>query len=193
MKWKHVQSDYKFENAWVKVRVDQVIKPNGASGEYTVLEATNNVAVIVPLTKDGKFVLQKIERYPIKKVVWECPMGRIEEKDYEYSAKRELAEETGYQAGKIELLGEVFPLNGICSEKNYIFLASKLENGSPTDQESEAISEVREFTQNEIIEMIRINEISDSQTISALFKAMLFLGSLQNLDNNPKPAPQEGR
>ncbi len=104
--------------------VDTVSLPSGKEGTREVI-IHNGGVTLVALPDPNKVVLVKQYRYPIKKALWELPAGRVNiGEDPVNAGKRELKEETGYIAGKLESLGIVYPLPGYSTEVLYFFKAT---------------------------------------------------------------------
>ena len=127
------------------------------------------------MTSDGKFLLIKEERIPIRAAIWSMPAGQIDDgvepngKEIEAVALRELHEETGYDlapGGELIPLGYFFTSAGLTNEHCYFFLARPVQ---PADvhrrEEGEAILECRAVTTSELGRMIAQNEIRDSNTL----------------------------
>ena len=132
--------------------------------------------VIAPETAEGKFVLIKEERVPIRAAIWSMPAGQIddniepEEKEIEAVALRELNEETGYElapGGELIPLGYFVTSPGFTDEHCYLFLARFVQVAAVHQrEEGEGILESRAFTVAELRRMIAANEIRDSNTLS---------------------------
>ncbi len=132
--------------------------------------------VIAPQTADGKFVLIKEERVPIRAAIWSMPAGQIDgniepgEKEIEAVALRELNEETGYElspGGELIPLGYFVTSPGFTDEHCYLFLARFVQVAAVRQrEEGEGILESRVFTAAELSRMIAANEIRDSNTLS---------------------------
>jgi 8-oxo-dGTP pyrophosphatase MutT (NUDIX family) len=132
--------------------------------------------VIAPQTADGKFVLIKEERVPIRAAIWSMPAGQIDdntepdEKEIEAVALRELNEETGYElapGGELIPLGYFVTSPGFTDEHCYLFLARFVQVAAVHQrEEGEGILEARAFTVAELSRMIAANEIRDSNTLS---------------------------
>lgn len=131
--------------------------------------------VIAPMTSDGKFLLIKEERIPIRAAIWSMPAGQIDdevepnEKEIEAVALRELHEETGYDlapGGELIPLGYFFTSAGLTNEHCYFFLAKPVQLADVhRREEGEAILECRAVTTTELGRMIAQNEIRDSNTL----------------------------
>jgi ADP-ribose pyrophosphatase len=121
----------------------------------------------VMMAVDGKkrILLVRQFRLPAGKHLWELPAGKIDpgEKPLQ-TARRELAEETGYRARKWSKLGGYFASPGFVAERLNIFLAEDLIEGKATPMDDEQI-EARWFTRKELGEWIRAGKIEDGKTI----------------------------
>jgi ADP-ribose pyrophosphatase len=125
---------------------------------------------ILPLIEKDKIVLIRQFRFPIKKEIWEIPAGKLDNGEKpELGAKRELKEETGYQAKELRKIGEFYLSPGYSSEYMYLFLAKGLEKGKQSLDEGEKIKEVKIFSKKEVLKMIKTRKIVDAKTILALF------------------------
>lgn len=139
---------------------------------YSYLSFKNGV-MIIPVLKDGRLVLIDQYRHAIRKRVVEFTAGAREdgEKGIE-AAARELEEETGYRAEKLELLCGMHTLPGICSEYLEVYVATGLIEGQSNCEPSEDINIVI-MSLPEIEEAIKKDEITSSVTISAFYKYLL--------------------
>ena len=125
------------------------------------------------MTRDGRIVLIRQERIPIRAAIWEMPSGQIDgpaQETAEQVALRELREEAGYELakdGQLIALGHYFTSPGFTDERGHFFLARPVES-SPNyvRDESESILDCRAFTVREIRRMIAENEICDANTLS---------------------------
>ena len=128
------------------------------------------------MTQDGKLLLIRQERVPIRATIWEMPAGQIDnnaepdQKQIEAVAIRELQEETGYElspGGELIPLGHFFTSPGFTDEHCYLFLARYVRPAaSHTPEEGEGIVECRGFSAQELGRMIAENGIRDSNTLS---------------------------
>jgi len=128
----------------------------------------NGSAVIVPVYADKTVALVKQYRHAAGKYLWEIPAGSLEkDENPETGARRELEEEIGVTAGKLELLSEFYVSPGFLSEKMFVYLAADLTETAQNLEEDELI-EIEKFTFERAFEMIRANEIEDAKTIVGL-------------------------
>ncbi len=144
--------------------------------------------IVAPMTHDGKIILIRQERIPIREAIWEMPSGQIDNsvagtrplagigdsgrrtESIEQVALRELREEAGYELardGKLVALGHYFSSPGFTDEHGYFFLARPVEQckDASARDEGESILDCREFSVEEIRRMIAENEIRDANTL----------------------------
>lgn len=161
---KTMKSDKVYEGKVINLRVDTVELPDKKYSKREVIEHPGSVA-IVSLTKDNKIVLVKQYRKPVERFLLELPAGKMEiNEEPRETALRELEEETGYKAGKLEYLIEIFPTPGISDEKIYLFLARDLEEGKLNLDPGEFI-DIEEIEISQLEKMILRGEIMDAKTI----------------------------
>jgi len=161
------ESRYVFEGKKFNVLILDVTLPTGIRTTKEVVEFPGAVAIL-PLLDNEKLVLIRQYRVPIKSWIYEIPAGTLEPgEDPEKCALRELEEETGYSAKKLEKLLEIYPSPGYSSEIIHIYIARELSKGEPKTEIDEVIETV-EMDLNEALEMIRKGLIKDGKTITAL-------------------------
>jgi ADP-ribose pyrophosphatase len=133
--------------------------------------------VIVPIFNDGTVALVKQYRHPTVRYLLEVPAGTLANGERpDDGAARELQEELGVVAGRMEKLSEFFVSPGFCEEKMWIFLATELVQGQPQLEDDEIIEVVR-LPIAEALEMITSGEIQDAKTIIGLILAAPRVGS----------------
>lgn len=131
----------------------------------------NGSAVIIPVFADKTVALVKQYRRPAQKYLYEIPAGSLEKgENPETGARRELEEEIGVVAGKVEKLIEFYVSPGFLSEKMFVFLATDLTE-TAQNLEADEILEIERFTFEQAFEKIRKNEIEDAKTIIGLIFA----------------------
>jgi ADP-ribose pyrophosphatase len=133
-------------------------------------------AVILPVFDDNTIGLVKQYRHPAVKYLLELPAGTLNDRERpEAGAARELEEELGLVAGRMEKLSEFFISPGFLSEKMWLYLASDLRETQQRLEEDEAIEIVR-LPIDRALQMITDNEIEDAKTIIGLLLAAPRLG-----------------
>lgn len=156
-------------------RVDEVLLPNGKTGERETVHHGGGVGVIA-LTDGGEILLVKQFRYPYREVVLEIPAGKREKNEEPLSCgKRELKEETGAVASEFFPLGRVYPSPGYTDEVIYLFGAKGLSFGETKFDEDEFLNTER-LPLEKAVEMVLRDEITDSKTQIAILK----LAALKN-------------
>ncbi len=164
---KKISGEYKYKGKILNLRVDKVTAPKGQTTRE-VVEHRGAVALI-PLTSENKVVLVRQYRYAAQSATLEIPAGKLEENENAMiAAIRELKEETGYSAGKIQFLFSYFCGIGYSTEVLHTYLCTDLSPGETDFDEDEAI-EVEEYTADEMIEMVENGDIVDSKTIIAAY------------------------
>jgi ADP-ribose pyrophosphatase len=164
-----ISSRIAYENRWLRMREDIIRRRDGSEGLYAVLERPD-FAVVVPL-QDGCVTLVEQYRYPVRRRLWEFPMGTWEhapETEPAVLAAAELREETGWVAGRMRYAGMLFQGPGHCSQIGHIFLATELTPGPTSRESSEQGMICRAFTLAELDAMICDGRLVDSTSLAAL-------------------------
>lgn len=134
-------------------------------------------AVIVPVHNDGTVVLVRQYRHPTVRYLLELPAGTLADGERpEAGAARELGEELGLVAERLEKLTEFFVSPGFLEEKMWVYLATGLSEGKPQPDEDEVLEVVR-LPIDDALEMIATGEIQDAKTIIGLMLAAPRVGS----------------
>ena len=154
-----------FENPWIGVIDHDVIRPDGVDGAYGVVTFKNLAIGVLPIDDDGHVWLVGQHRFPHDKYSWELPEGGgplgappID------SAKRELAEETGYRAHYWAELSRFDISNSVTDERAICYLAWGLEPGEASPDPWEAL-ELKRVSFTSLLDMVMNGEITDSLTI----------------------------
>jgi 8-oxo-dGDP phosphatase len=157
-----------YRNPWISVREDEVRRPDGSEGIYSVIDKTD-FALVVPAERDG-FHLVEQYRYPVGGRYWEFPQGTAPGGTVlapEDLARAELAEETGLRAGSMELLGHLHCAYGMSSQGFDVFLATDLTAGPTAREASEQDMRQRWVGRDEFDAMVRDGRITDDSTLAA--------------------------
>ncbi|AIS52402.1 ADP-ribose pyrophosphatase NudF [Thermoanaerobacter kivui] len=166
-----------FEGKIINLRVEEVKLPDGRTATREIVEHPGGVS-IVAVKDNGNILLVKQYRKPAEEALLEIPAGKLEYgEDPEVCAKRELLEETGYEAGYIKHLMTFFTTPGFSNEKMYLYFAKNLVKHTAHPDEDEFL-EVYEYTPENLLEMILQNQIKDSKTIIGILYYLKMRNSL---------------
>ena len=128
------------------------------------------------ISKDGKILACQRTRHQVMPLKWEFPGGKIEEGEQPRDAlRRELEEELGLVAGRMEKLSEFFVSPGFCEEKMWLYLATDLTETQQRLEDDELIEVVR-LPLDRALQMITDGEIEDAKTIIGLMLAAPRIG-----------------
>lgn len=170
LKEKTLSSERVFEGRTINLRLDTVELPNGKKACREIVEHPGAVS-IVPILEDGTVILVKQFRAPINRVTLEIPAGKLEPGEApEHCAARELAEETGYTAGRLEHKGTFYTTPGFSNEIMYLYIATDL---MPVDSHPD----FDEFLAGEkiklekLLKMAEQGEIIDAKTLVGIYTA----------------------
>jgi 8-oxo-dGTP pyrophosphatase MutT (NUDIX family) len=173
--WKTVSSQLHFADRNLEVVTDRVQTPARLDPRVWTIVHRKPAVVVAPMTRDGKIILIRQERIPIRQVIWEMPSGQIDDHNADEdkikdTALREVREETGYElapSGELISLGYFFSSPGFTDERGYFFLLRPVQACAkgPDRDEGESILDCRGYTSEEIRHMIAANEIRDANTL----------------------------
>ena len=171
-----VSSEDVFDGKLLHVKKDTVRLPNGNIA-YREWIKHPGASAVVPVTPEGRLIFVRQYRYPIQQVTLEIPAGKLdaEGEDPLDCARRELSEETGYQAEKYTFLTKLATTVGFSNEFIYIYAAEGLTAGRQHPDEDEFIN-VCTLTMDEAMAKIRSGEICDAKSVTAV----LLLRDLQD-------------
>ncbi|GEL18960.1 NUDIX domain-containing protein [Pseudonocardia asaccharolytica] len=169
-----IRSRTVYANPWMTVREDGIRRPDGTEGIFGVIDKPT-AAIIIPRRDDQLLLVEQL-RYPVGARRWEFPMGTAPDRaevDPAVLAARELREETGLSAGRIELLGDLDVAPGMSSQREHVFLATELTQGWPVREHTEQDMQTRWFSIAEFEAMVRRSEIVDAQSLAAYLLLLL--------------------
>ncbi len=176
--WQTLNDETVFANPFLEVHRVSLTSPTRSKPFFWTVCHRKAAVVVAPRLADGRFLLVRQERAPIRATIWEFPAGQIDEAtDHDQAAihatgLRELREESGYElapGGELVSLGHFFPSCGFTDEHSHLLVARPVIP-SPRGQEldaNESISEARAFTSEEFRAMIASGEVRDANTLAA--------------------------
>ena len=155
---------------------DRVRLPNGHESGRDYIKHLGAVCV-VPVTYDGKVIIERQYRYPLDMVITEIPAGKLDspQEDRLSAAKRELHEETGLSADKWTDMGCFYSAVAYSTEKISMYLAQGLHQGEQKLDPDEFLN-VEMVPLTELVEQVMAGEIVDIKTQAAILKAARTLG-----------------
>ena len=158
-----------YRSHWCDLRLDHVDLGDGEQLDYHVIGIAEAVCV-VPVLSDGSMVMLWQFRHPHGETHWEVPAGRVDAgEELEAAAARELLEETGYRAGRLEHLAPFYPINGISPHRGHLYTAHDCERvRAPTHDPSERMS-VHVLPADEVRARLVRGDFVDGFTALALF------------------------
>ncbi|MES2273677.1 MAG: NUDIX hydrolase [Chlamydiota bacterium] len=165
-----VQSTKILYSGFFEIKQDLLQKPDGQTLAYTSLVLSTDASAILAQDEQGLWILNREYRHPTGKYVLGCPGGRLDEgEDPIEGAKRELLEETGYWAEKIELIGTSYPSPSFCNQKIYYFFAKNAVKKAEQGLDPFEWIQTELKTDRDLYEEIRTNTSVDSVLCAALW------------------------
>jgi 8-oxo-dGTP pyrophosphatase MutT (NUDIX family) len=160
-----------YENDWLEVWHDEVVRPDGTDGIYGVIHPRSIAVAIVAIDDRERVALVAQYRYPLDERTWELPAGGVPfDEDPLAGARRELAEETGATASTWRQLCRFVLQDAFSDERGVLFLATGVANGEPSPDATEDI-EVRWVPFDEALAMVEDGTIEDAMSQLGLLRA----------------------
>jgi len=156
-----------YEGAVVRLRVDRVRMSTGHEAVREVVEHRGAVT-IVAVNAEGQVLLVRQHRYPTGRSLLELPAGTLDrDEEPEACAARELEEETGFRAGRLQRLGGFYVAPGYSTEYLHAYLATDLEPGNAGGDDDEEI-QVLALPLTDVLGMVEAGELEDAKSLAAL-------------------------
>ena len=169
-KEKTVKSEVIYKGRIITVKKDDIILPNGNPAVREVVHHSGGSAILCEL--DGKILMVKQFRYPYAEEIWEIPAGKLNEGESpELTAIRELEEEGGVRAKRVEKLFDIYPTPAYNDEIIRIYQAFDLEKAEKHLDEDEFLTS-EWIEKDRLKDMIYNGEIKDAKTIIALLAVL---------------------
>ena len=162
----------------INVDIDTVRFPNGSTGDLEMVRHPGASAVVPflsdPYADDPSLLLIKQYRYAAEGFIYEIPAGKLDGgEDPRVCAERELREETGCSAERIEHLYTFFTTPGFTDEVIHAYMATGLTRGDVAHEKDEFMS-LETVTMSQALELIRTGELKDAKTALAILYAAGF-------------------
>lgn len=173
-----ISAERRYQGRIIHVDVDTVRFPDGSSGQLEMVRHPGASAVVPlldePGSPDPRVLLIRQFRHAADGVIWEVPAGRLDPGETpEACARRELVEETGMRAGRLERLTTIYTTPGFTDERIHLFLAGGLEEGDHR-READEFMELRPTPWSEAMRLIERGEIVDGKTLVSLLYVQAF-------------------
>ena len=170
-----VSGEQVYKGRLLDVRRDEILLPDGKPSAREYIRHVGAVCV-VPLTRDGRVIVERQFRYPLGEVMTEIPAGKLDGRgeDRLSAAKRELCEETGVTADEWTFLGDYHPTPAYSDERISMYLARGLHSGDRKLDEDEFLN-VQTVPLAQLVKEILDGKITDGKTQAAVLKAVMTL------------------
>ena len=167
-----------FDGVILHLYKDTVQLPNGKPAIREVIRHVGAVGVI-PVTEDGKVLVERQFRYPLNRVITEIPAGKLDSftEDRLSAAKRELEEETGYTAAEWIDMGDYYPTPAYCDERITLYLARGLSLRQRHLDEDEFLN-FAFVPLSDLVDAVMSGRITDGKTQVAVLKAARLLETI---------------
>ncbi|MCY9376590.1 ADP-ribose pyrophosphatase [Bacillus sp. T17B1] len=166
---KTISKEQIFSGKVIDLYVEDVELPNGKTSKREIVKHPGAVAILA-VTDEGKIIMVKQFRKPLERAIVEIPAGKLEKgEEPEYTALRELEEETGYTAKKLTKITAFYTSPGFADEIVHVFLAeelSVLEEKRELDEDE--FVEVMEVTLEDALKLVESREVYDAKTAYAI-------------------------
>jgi ADP-ribose pyrophosphatase len=164
-----------YEGKKLRLDIDRILLPNGHEMDFELLRHPG-AAAVVPILPDGQVLLVRQYRYATGGWLLEIPAGTLDgDESPESCAHREIEEETGFRAGRLEPLGWIWTTPGFCDERIWLYLATELTETVQGLEHDEVLT-LERMPLAEAIAKAGQGEFVDCKSIVALLRAGRHLG-----------------
>jgi 8-oxo-dGTP pyrophosphatase MutT (NUDIX family) len=171
--WRRRSREIAYANPWIEVWHDEVDRPDGSPGIYGVVHFRTSAVGVVAVGEDGRILLVGQHRYTLDAYSWEIPEGGVGPgEDPLDGARRELREETGFEAADWRELLRFSLSNSVTDELGAIYLAAGLTAGEAEPEATEDLA-VRWMPLDELLDGIARGQIHDLMTIAGVTRYAL--------------------
>lgn len=174
MPFELIKSEPLFQGRAFKIRRDWLKTPDGRETKFEIVEHGGSV-ILVPMDSEGNLLFVRQYRHAAGLDLLELPAGtRDGNEPFEECAAREIREETGMEAGKLEKVGEFYLAPGYSTEFMAVFIATDLKH-NPLEADDDEFLEVEKIPVKKALEMAERGEMPDAKTLAALLLARQYL------------------
>jgi 8-oxo-dGTP pyrophosphatase MutT (NUDIX family) len=168
--WKKISSEIKYDNPWINLVEYKVMTPAGTEGIYGKVHFKNIAIGVIALDADDNTYLVGQYRFPLDLYSWEIPEGGCPEgTDWLTAAKRELKEETGFEAGKWTEILQMHVSNSVSDEFAVVYVAQYLIAGAAEPEETEDLK-IMKMPFAQAVDWVMNGRITDSISVAAILK-----------------------
>ena len=168
--WKKIGSEVKYDNPWINLTEYKVITPAGTDGIYGKVHFKNVAIGVIAIDAEDNTYLVGQYRFPLDLYSWEIPEGGCPEgTDWLKTAKRELKEETGFEAGKWTEILQMHVSNSVSDEFAVVYVAEDLIAGEAAPEETEDLK-VLKMPFKQALNWVMDGKITDSISVAAILK-----------------------
>lgn len=174
MPFELIKSEPLFQGRAFKIRRDWLRTPDGRETKFDIVEHGGSV-VIIPVDHEGNLLFVRQYRHAAKTDLLELPAGtRDGNEPYEECAAREIREETGMAAGRLEKVGEFYLAPGYSTEFMVVFFATDLKD-DPLEADDDEFLQVEKIPVKRAFEMVEQGNILDAKSLAAFLLARPYL------------------
>ena len=174
MPFELIKSETLLQGRAFKIRRDYLKTPNGGETRLEIIEHGGSV-VLIPIDDDGNLLFVRQYRHAAGEDLLELPAGtRDGDEPFEACAAREIREETGMEAGKLQKIGEFYLAPGYSSEFMVVYLATELKE-NPLDADDDEFLQVEKIPLKKAIEMAERGEVPDAKSLASFLLAISYL------------------
>lgn len=169
-----IKSETLMQGRAFKIRRDHLKTPDGRETKFEIIEHGGSV-IIVPVDEDGNLLFVRQYRHATGKDLLELPAGtRDNDEPFDECAAREIREETGMEAGKLQKIGEFYLAPGYSTEFMVVYLATDLRH-NPLEADDDEFLSVEKIPVGEAVQRAERGEIPDAKSLAALLLAKPYL------------------
>ena len=168
--WKTISGKLVYDNPWINLTEYEVITPAGTPGIYGKVHFKNIAIGVIVIDENGNTYLVGQYRFPLNEYSWEIPEGGCPEgTDYLTAAKRELKEETGFEAKNWTEILRMHVSNSVSDEYAVVYVAQDLRAGEAEPEDTEKLA-VQKMPFSQALQWVMNGKITDSITVAAILK-----------------------